>query len=206
MRSVLSLAGTLSLGCTLAVSAARAADVRPASVNPDRSRPDRIRQPVATNDPAFHTMEIYNGATRTVSYFSPRAGRSEQEALANLSRAENQVNLADKLLALRQQYADDESRLEARRSNVQERFYGYSSAYDWGYPVMAYPGYIGFNGLGGYPNLIVPFANYANGPFFSYALGGPVYGAPYVGGGTSQSLAGGVGDEGAIKSEIAKTM
>src|SRR5581483_3837538 len=75
-----------------------------------------------------------------------------------------------------------------------------------GYPAMAYPW------LGGYvasPNLTIPFANFANGPFFSFPLGGAFVGGGYGVGGygaTSASLAYGVGDEGALKAEIAKTM
>src|SRR5438045_1529034 len=130
MRIVARWAGCLTLGCVLS-AAAHAQNVKPATTNPDRpvgGPRDRIRQPVGTSDSGLHTMEIYNGPVRTVGYFTPRGARVEQDALTNLSRAENQVSLADQLLSLRRQYAADESRLEARRSNVQETFYGFGTS------------------------------------------------------------------------------
>jgi len=213
MRRTATVAALAALGCALAAGTVAAQATRPASTNPDRPRTsppaDRIRQPVDTHDPAFHTMEIFNGPTRTVSYSSPRANRAEQDALNNLSRAESQVALADRLLSLRQQYAADESRLEARRSNVQETFYGFSTTVASGYPVMAYPGNVG---LVGYPNSTVPFNTQFAFPGFGFNYGSPYLGAdfPLAAGSAVVTTAGtavnGVGDEGAIKTEMARIM
>jgi len=92
---------------------------------------------------------------------------------------------------------------------VQETFYGFSTTFLSGYPAMAYPGNVG---LVGYPNSAVPFNNQVSFPGFGFGYGSPYFGADFpLGVGTSVvttagTAAHGVGDEGALKTELARTM
>jgi hypothetical protein len=134
-----------------------------------------------------HTLVIYNGPGRTVVYFD-----GDKKILRDQSRAENEAELADEVLALKLQYAKSERALEPRRRNLQALLYGYSTTYPSGlYPSMAFSPY------------------YAGGPYWGLSWGwGPGYGGGYYGGmGTSTySLANGVGDQGDIMRALAPTL
>ncbi len=71
-------------------------------------------------------MVIQSGANRTVHYFSPNGSPSEQAALKNLERAENEATYADALLDLRRQYVGTEAAMEPRRRKQQLSLYGMS--------------------------------------------------------------------------------
>jgi hypothetical protein len=132
-------------------------------------------------EPGQHRMVIYNGTTRTVHYFVDGASPSELATLRDLERAENEAAVSDQLLALRREYVSNERFLENRRQNVQQLLYGYSTDFTTGY----------YGGAG-------------------YGFGYPYYGgyavAPGGGASTSLSLAYGVGDEGALKTAMSRTL
>jgi hypothetical protein len=150
----------------------------------------------AQNEPGFHRIEIYNGPARMVHYSSFGASTGEQTLLRDVERGENEAALADQLLALRRQYVRDESILEKRRSQVQELFYGYWSVLS--------PSLVSGAALTTYP-----FASSISYPF-GYSYYAPYnYAYPYytsVGSGTSVNGLYGVGDEGRIKTELARTL
>jgi hypothetical protein len=140
--------------------------------------------PKPAAEPGFHRMEIYNGATRTVHYVPAGASAADQTRVRDRERAENDAALADDLAMLRRQYVRDESFLQNRRTNVQQLFYGYSNQIGGGY----YPGW----GWGGY---LLGYLGYGYGyPYFGFGVG------------ASNSLMWGVGDEGVIKRELARTL
>ena len=124
-------------------------------------------------------MEIYNGPVRTVHYFSAGASKAEQSELREVERSENEASLADQLLDLRRQYVSNERFLENRRREVQHLNYGYYSTNNYGY--------------------YSPYAYYGN-----FWNGNPYW--PGLGSGTVSQGLFGVGDEGVIKTEIAKTL
>jgi hypothetical protein len=158
--------------------------------------------PLCAQDKSFHRMEIVNGSVRTVHYFLDRATPAEAADLIRLEQAENEMLLARDLTALRRQYVSDEQLLEARRANVQRLLYGYSTEYStelysrWRYDNYAYGLY--------------PYGNYGFGNYQYGNWGGGGYPCSYYGGVLSgrsaQSLAVGVGDEGRIKTEMARTL
>ena len=184
LRTWLQGAGLLMLGACLSWSPAQAQEVRPA----------------ADTDSGVHRMELYNGPLRTVHYFSLGMSPGEQSSLHALERAENEVAAADQVLALRRQYVMNERRLESRRAEVQRLLYGYNSVQ---------------------PNNVLPFLGYSSnastalGPFgpggeaLPVGFGYPGYPYPATGGGlgsSSQTLAFGMGDEGRIKTDVARTL
>ena len=62
-------------------------------------------KPAAQNtEPGIHRLQIYNGPLRTVHYFSASGSPGEQANFREAERAENQVDLANQLLDLRNQY------------------------------------------------------------------------------------------------------
>jgi hypothetical protein len=151
------------------------------------------KPPVQTKE-RTHRMEVYNGPYRTVHYFSDGASAEEEAKLRETERNENEAALADQLQALRRQYVADESLLERRRRDVQWLFYGHSNVISSG----LYPYGYGYYAPYGY-------SYYA--PYNSY--GSSWYGYPYSPGfGSVTSMNGlfGVGDEGRIKSELAKSL
>jgi len=148
----------------------------------------------------IHAMVIQNGTSRSVHYFTNSTSPSEQRAVRDLERAEAEAAYADSLLALRQQYVNDEKLLEPRRAQMQQWYYGtstnvtrsdyYSGGYDGfglrGYAGIAgYGGGFGWGGLGGY--------GYYGGP--SYGLSS----TSSVSNGVSQ----GIGPEGVLKEAMA---
>jgi hypothetical protein len=145
-------------------------------------------------------MVIYNGPVRTIHYISDGVSPSESSSLRDLERAENDVALADQLQALKLQYIRDERGLQSRRRDVQQLLYGYSSqesasaAAGWGYPA----GY-GWGGGYGYPGY------FGLSPYNSFYGGGGYASAGYSASAVN-SLANGVGDEGVLKNELAKTI
>jgi hypothetical protein len=155
--------------------------------------------PAWSQEAKVHKMEIYNGPLRTVHYFSPDLSQGERIALSDLQQAENNLALSDNLTALRNQYVRDERELQRRRTIVQNLLYGNSTSYASGF----YPGFAHGGGF---------YGGFAGPGFFGYAPGlgwGGGFGTPYpIGnaGTTTQSLAFGVGDEGAIKTEIARVL
>ncbi|HJT78378.1 MAG TPA: hypothetical protein VJ739_14335 [Gemmataceae bacterium] len=180
MRTVFARTGG-ALALFLAASAAWAADPQV--------------KPAVADEGGVHRMVIYNGAVRTVHYLSDGLSPGDQAALHNLEQAENQVSLADQLLALRQQYVGDERVLETRRRHMQELLYGYnseSSVSDLlaaGYPYGYYGGPFGFSPYTAFPG-----------------YGGGLTAFAGASGSNSNTLAVGVGDEGAIKSNLAVTL
>jgi len=146
----------------------------------------------------IHTMVIQNGTTRSVHFFTNSTSPSEQRAVRDLERAEAEAAYADSLLALRQQYVNDEKLLEPRRAQMQQWYYGtstnvtrsdyYNGGYDGGLRgyagIAGYGGGFGWGGLGGYGYY---------GP--SYGISGTTS----VSNGVSQ----GIGPEGILKEAMA---
>jgi hypothetical protein len=176
----------LALGLLLAASAAYA-------------QPNGVKPAVKQEGPGgVHRMEIYNGPTRSVAYIYSGLSPSEESAVLEMQRADSEAALADDLLALRRQYVRNERSFETRRHAVQELLYGYaadeSETFTSGRPA--------FNGFGGYPYLSAyPYVSPYGYPSGGYATGF----AGYTGSST-YSLAPGVGDEGVIKTAMARTL
>jgi hypothetical protein len=159
----------------------------------------------AADEPGgVNRMVIYNGPVRTVHYIYDNVSPSEESSLRDLERAENEVAVADQLLALKLQYIRDERQLQSRRTEVQRLLYGYSSETTTG--LAGAVGFPGFAGVGGFP--------VTGGAFFpGVGITGPgaaafPFGVGFGGfvGSGSNSLAYGVGDEGQIKMEMAKVL
>lgn len=87
---------------------------------------DKIRPADRDKDSNVHKLTIQNGQTRTVNYFSTTGSPSEDSALKELTRAENEATYAEDLNALRQQYLNTERAMESRRRQVQMALYGRS--------------------------------------------------------------------------------
>ncbi len=100
-------------------------------------------KPAAPRGPEARRIEVYNGPIRTVTYdltgLSPRL----QASYRQLELAENELSLTDQLGALKQEYVNNERRLEARRTWLQL----------YGYPSPGYGSY-GFGG-GGYGGSVI---------------------------------------------------
>jgi hypothetical protein len=143
--------------------------------------------------PAVHKMEIFNGPIKTTHYFSTNTSPGEQASLRDLERSENEMTLADQTLALRLQYVNDERALQARKRQVQELLYGYNSETSNAFGVFGGGSYGGF-----------PYAY----PFVSPFGGTGLYAGAYATGSASSSntLAVGIGDEGPIKTDMAKVI
>jgi hypothetical protein len=138
-------------------------------------------------------MEIIEGPNRTVHYFGG-ATAADRRALVDLEVAENDLDYALNLHALKRQYVNSERILEPQRRYVQEQLYGVQISYGT------------YNSLAGYGY------GYGSGSYYPYAWpynwGGYGYGgfSGYLGGSTTnvvRSLAYGMGDEGVLKSAIA---
>ena len=182
MRTVLTRAAGVLLAGLLA-SSAPAADVRPVA---------------ASSEPQVHRMVILNGPTQTVHYFSVGLSTSDQAALRDLESAENTADYAADLQAMRRQYVAEELLAAPQRAVVQQGLYGKSitRSYDNYLAAAGYgPGYY----EGGYYG--------AGNPGYLYGGYGYGYGVNTAFAGSSssinQSLANGVGDEGALKTAMA---
>jgi hypothetical protein len=140
------------------------------------------KPPAQSNESRTHLLEIYNGPFRTVHYYGTGDSTGELASLRSNAHAEKQAELADLLLDLRKQYVHDERALQSRRKTVQQQWYGQANEYSFGYdPYWSYP--VGYAGYG----------------YSGFTAGG-------YSGTTYNNLAFGVGDEGAIKSAIARTL
>jgi hypothetical protein len=147
-------------------------------------------KPASSGNGGAHRMEIVEGASRTVHYFTKSDSPGERQAYRDLARAENEMAYADNLLALRRQYLFGERALEGSRQYLQPLLYG--RTVDQAYNA----------GLGG---------TYSYGPGGYWGGGGGGWGGWGGGwgggapGGATNSLAIGIGPEGVIKEELAKT-
>jgi hypothetical protein len=176
----------------------------PAPALAQSAAPAAIRP--ANADPSVHQMVIYNGPTRTVRYFAPGASPTEQAALKQMEQAENELALSDSQQALRQQYVNTESLMEARRREVQRKLYGLSITDK----VSSSASYSGV-GLGQPSPYGTPLAGSTLG-WMGYPGGYPY--SAYSGdqvtfrreSETNQSLANGIGDEGQFKRAMVTEM
>jgi len=85
-----------------------------------------VRPATGDKDFGLHRLTIQNGQTRTVHYFSSSTSPSENTALRELERAENEAGYVGDLQALRRQYLNTERAMESRRQQVQMALYGRS--------------------------------------------------------------------------------
>jgi hypothetical protein len=153
-------------------------------------------KPADGNDSAFKRMEIWNGPSRTVHYFSRDLSPGEQAALRDLERAENNLAVADQVMALRGLYLRNERLLEERRGQVNPLLYGYSSEYTAGLLPVGFGG--GYGSYATYPY------GFGFGGFGSYYGGNPYAVTGAAVGSVSNSLAFGVGNEGVLKNELTR--
>jgi hypothetical protein len=141
-------------------------------------------KPAAPPNSGVHTMEIFDGPTRTVRLFPSSKSPGERQMYRDLERAENEASYAANLQALRLQYVTGERLLEARRQVEQQQLYGWNFDRAYG-------------------------AGYLGGAYTGTAYGYPYYGAgPYMGAGVavSQTLGTGIAPDGVIKQEMAKVI
>jgi hypothetical protein len=147
-----------------------------------------------------HRMEIYNGPLRSVHYIYRGLSPSEAQAVRELERAENESTLANEMLALRMQYVSGERGADAQRRFSQQQLYGYTAAESEA-------------GAISYGRRVYPYGYIGSSPFWGgWGMGWGGYG----GGGMMASgafssadavgLGLGVGDEGRIKTEMARTV
>lgn len=182
----------LATGWLTATALSQAPRPKPADVpNPVKSQGEAPRTAIAAGQ-----IEIYNGPVRTVRYVAPSLSPGERAALHDLERAENEAAYADELLALKRQYVADEQILEPQRRIVQQQLYGLSvestgvSSYSGGFG-GGFPGYYPY----AYAN---PYGGGFGGNFGSYLSANTTT--------VVRSLANGVGDEGAIKTAMARQL
>jgi hypothetical protein len=195
MRNRLTHVGLMAglMVCLLLVADTRGQDVKPADIKP------------AQNSPSVHQMTIYNGPNRTVRYFTTSPSLSEQNALRDLERAENEAQYAGDLLDLRRQLVSSEMALDPARRYMQDIMYGMSrdrsrssSLSGSDYLVGSINGGViggafgGWGGGWGYPYGDV-FNNVAVGP--SYSQNRSVR--------TVENVAYGIGPDGVIKEALA---
>jgi hypothetical protein len=199
MRTVLMSLGRavgVVLGAVLAAGA-QGQDVKPAV------------RPAEGGGGVVHRMEIRNGPTTAVRYFSTDVTEGDRSVLRELERASNEARYAGDLQALLRQYVNDERLLEPKRRTVQAALYGQSiTASSFGSGVgPAYAGYGAGPVFVGY-GAAYPYA-------YPYNYGGYAFGYPYAypgavfGGGsltTTESLAFGVGDEGRMKEALVQVL
>jgi hypothetical protein len=155
--------------------------------------PEKAPPPPKAPPAGVHRMEIIEGPNRTVHYFGGNTA-ADRRAAMELELAENDLEYARNLQALKRQYVNSERILEPQRRYVQEQLYGVQISYGT-YNALAGYGY-GYDGGYYYP--------YA----WPYNWGGYGYGGfnGYLGGSTTsvvRSLAYGMGDEGVLKSSLA---
>jgi len=185
-------------------------------------RPVLVEKPKTELKPGtIHRLEILNGGGITVHYYGGKdLAPTELAALRDLERAENEANYAESMNALRNLYVRDEIQMENRRHTVQMALYGTTTTTTFGSSLGG--GLAGPVSMGAYaiPN------NYAlvQNPFYGsaglfpgqYAYS-PLYPNVYTAGywgdtGLASSvtrttgLENGMGDEGVMKSAIAKAM
>lgn len=167
-----------------------------------------------------HRMEILSGPNVSVRYFGRDLAPTEMAALRDLEHAENTANNANAMAALRHLYMSNEMQMENRRHIVQMALYGFNTSSTFGAVsggAVAAP----FMGATGIPNnySLVQNPYYpVSGLFPGQSATNPyfpnVYTPGFFGGDTglsgtvttAQSLHFGMGDEGPIKTEVAKAM
>jgi len=180
---------------------------------------EKPKTPLNPTGPA-HRMEIQSGMNVGIRYFGKDLAPSEMAALRDLERAENEASYAEAMATLRQMYVRNEMVMEARRHNVQLALYGNSTqvtsggltgsacatpaAYQMGYAALP-------NGL----SLVSPYGGGAMvypGQYANNRLYPNVYTPGYWGDSTTptvtslDSLQNGMGDEGVLKTEMAKAI
>jgi len=185
------------------VASSSAAEIQPATIS--NRGPAQAGKDDST-EPGVHQMVILNGPTRTVRYFAPGASPGEQTALKQLEQSENELALNDSLQALRQQYVNTESLMEARRREEQSRLYGLSmndrtsSSATYSGVGLGQPSPFGTPSLASYPGWM---GGWWGNP-------GSAYGTNQVTlsqeSSTNQSLANGIGDEGQFKTAMVREM
>jgi hypothetical protein len=94
-----------------------------------QARAQAAKPAAADQNTSLKRMEIWNGPTRTVHFFSEGYSPGEESALRDLARAENDLAVADDIQTLRRLYLRNERILEQRRGQVNPLLYGYSSEY-----------------------------------------------------------------------------
>jgi hypothetical protein len=155
------------------------------------------RRKVSTTKPAVHQMEILNGASRTVRSFGIGLSTGEAATLGDLDRLENEASFAHDVLALKRQYVLSERLLEPHRRLVQQDLYGRA---------------VTTSNYGSLSSVVAasPAYNYGIGGFgvrgYGYGYDTPAaYTTGTAGAQTTvvRSLADGVGDEGALKANLA---
>ncbi|HKB37071.1 MAG TPA: hypothetical protein VKD72_11495 [Gemmataceae bacterium] len=164
---------------------------------------NKVKPANAAEEPGVHKMEIYNGPLRTVSYIYSGLSPSEAQAIRELERAENEMTLADEMLKLRMQYVSGERVFDAQRRFSQQQLYGYSSS---GSESSAFT--VGRR-IGPFGALYSHFAPFWGG--WGWGMGGyGGYGGSAVAAASAStdtvSLSQGVGDEGALKTDLARTI
>lgn len=202
---------------------AKSPGIKPASLNKDESvkpavigKEEGAKPAFSERDTGVHQLIIQSGPTRSVHYFARSGSPSEEAALRKLEQAENELTLQESLQSLRQQYANTEAIMEARRREVQRQLYGlntevkYSDQASYSGVGLGQPSPFGtpfatgfFNG-GSFFGGAFPMAGVANGPF----------GASYGGESSTlksentvnRSLANGIGDEGKFKTAMVTEM
>ena len=183
---------------TVLTQAARAAGILLAGVMASAVQAADVRPAVAPVGPEVHKMVILNGPTYTAHYFSSGLSDSDQATLRDLERAENDADYAQDLQSLRRQYVAEELVQSANRAVVQQGLYGRSvtRSYDLQVGTGYGPGY-GYNGgLGFAPGYL--YGGYG------YGYGGSAFASSSST--INQSLANGVGDEGTLKTAMARVI
>jgi hypothetical protein len=153
--------------------------------------------------PKVHPIEIWDGPVRTVHYVYQDLSPGDEAVLKELERAQNEAALADQMAQLRKAYVTTELVMEPRRRQVQYLLYGYNSDTSQSLLTGGGIGSPGF-GYGGFGSA-APYGAYPYG--FNTAYGsGFRNAAAYFGGSSSNTLAYGIGDEGVMKTEVARSL
>jgi hypothetical protein len=171
----------------------------------------QVKKSALGDGPKVHPIEIWNGPIRTVHYVYQDLSPSEESVLKELERAQNEAFIADMMTKARQAYLTTELVMEPRRRQVQYLLYGYNSDTTAGLLTGAGIGGYGF-GAGGALGYAAPYGVYPyafNGAYGGLGYGGGYgggYGLGFTGGSSTNTLAVGIGDEGVLKTEAARTM
>jgi len=193
----------LGLGLTAVL---HAQEIRPAVGS---TPAERLRVAPTDRRSDVNRLEVYNGLSRTVRYYGNGLSPGEMASVRDMERLENEASYTRDLQALKELYATDERFLEPYRRSVQQQLYGLDvTRTSYGMGGVWNPAFGGGLGYGGF--------GFGTGGLPGYALGGYGYGFNGTGlsntgmlGGTTtvnRSLANGVGDEGTIKSSLARVM
>ncbi len=157
--------------------------------------------PADQGEPGVGRLEIWNGPVRTVHYVYRGLSPSEAQAVRELERAENEMTLANDMLALRMQYVGGERVADAQRRFTQQQLYGYSAS-------ESNSGSVAYSRRVGEYGRIAPWwGGWGWGGWGGGWSNGTTGAAS--GGFTSTDAVGlgqGVGDEGAIKTLMARTI